>query len=99
MAEYAQRRRYYAVAGPGLALLPPVGMGQIDALGGAVGKLADQIVEALLPSIKPLAVEAMVAAKPTIREIVKEDVLPWVIVGMVGAAAASALIGAWMARR
>jgi hypothetical protein len=78
------------------------GMGQ-DALTFAVQGVADKIVAALLPRLKPIVKAAAEAAEPTIRTVIREEVMPKVAayggIGLLGVAALAAVIGAAMARR
>lgn len=63
-----------------------------------VGPVADRIYAALLPRMKDVVAEASVAAQPTISRVVREDVMPWAVGGILAVGALAALIGAAMAR-
>jgi hypothetical protein len=83
-------------------VLQPAGMGQ-SALEATVSNIADRIVDAVLPRLTPIVQQAAEAAEPTIRTVVKEEVVPQMaiyglggiaLVGLIGAA-----VGSWFASR
>jgi len=69
----------------------------------AVSGVSDKIVAALLPKLTPIVQNAAMAAEPTIRTVVREEVVPqlgtWLVVGLAAVAAVSAGIGVAMAKR
>lgn len=74
----------------------PMTMGQDDVF---VNAIADKIVDVLTPTVKDLTVKAMEASEPTIRKVVKEDVIPWMMVAVVAGILGGALVGSYMATR
>jgi len=63
----------------------------------------DAVTALIVPQLKKIVSESMTAADPTIRSILREEVLPKfglaVVLGMVGGAIAAAAIGSWFATR
>lgn len=79
------------------------GLGQADPFAAVVTPVADRIFNALLPRMKEVVAKASEAAEPTIRKVIKEEVLPKfglaVVLGLVGGAVAAAAIGSYFATR
>lgn len=69
----------------------------------AIGATTDKIVAALLPKLTPIVADAAKAAEPTIRTVVREEVIPqagtWLIVGLGVAAIIGGVVGVTMSRR
>lgn len=74
---------------------------EIPDLSEVVSNITQQIVNAALPTLKEAVAASAEAAEPTIRRVVNEDVMPKVtlgiVVGMIGVAGVSALIGSLFA--
>lgn len=68
-----------------------------------VGQLVDPIITAMTPRLKQLSLEAAEAAKPAIREVLREEVVPKVslalILGLAAVGALAAAIGSHFATR
>lgn len=68
-----------------------------------VGALTKKVLDGMVPELKATVLKASEAAEPTIRKVVREDVVPavgaYVIAGMAAVAVVSSLIGGAMARR
>lgn len=75
-------------------------LGQTD-LTQIVQNVVNQVIEAAMPALKDAVANAAQAAEPTIQKVVDESVMPKVVlgivVGMVGVAGVSALIGSLFA--
>lgn len=71
-----------------------LGQGELALLSKTI---TDEIVKGLLPALKPIVAKAAEAAEPTISSVIKRDVVPWVVVGLIGVGAVAAAIGSWMA--
>lgn len=69
----------------------------------AIGATTDRIVAALLPKLTPIVAESAKAAEPTIRTVVREEVIPqagtWLVVGLGVAAVIGGVVGVVMSRR
>jgi hypothetical protein len=74
---------------------------EIQDLSEVISNITKQIVDAALPTLKEAVAASAEAAEPTIRRVVNEDVMPKVtlgiVVGMIGVAGVSALIGSLFA--
>lgn len=70
-----------------------------DAFEDAAGVIAQRILDRIMPSIQAAAANLAESAQPTISRVVKQDVMPWVIGGLVVGAVSAALIGAIVAGR
>jgi len=75
-----------------------VGMGA-DPLETMVTNVANKVLDGIMPKVKGIVEEASAAAQPTISRVVREDVMPWVVVGLLGVGVAAAVIGSAMCRR
>lgn len=77
-----------------------LGQGDLTAI---VQNVVNQVVEAALPALKEAVAASAQAAEPVIQKIVDESIMPKVtlgiVVGMVGVAGISALIGSFFATR
>jgi len=75
----------------------------VDPLEAIVGRAADRIFNALLPKMKEIVAQASQAAEPTIRTVIREEVLPKfglaAVLGLAAMGAISAAIGSWFATR
>ena len=60
---------------------------------------AEAVLERLMPKIQEAAAKVAEAAQPTISRVIREDVAPWTIAGLVLGAAVAAAIGAYVATR
>jgi hypothetical protein len=49
--------------------------------------------------MKTIVAQASESAKPVISEVIRKDVMPWAVAGIIVMGAAAAAIGAAMARR
>jgi hypothetical protein len=69
----------------------------------AIAGTTDRIVAALLPKLMPIVKQAAEAAEPTIRTVVREEVIPqagvWAVAGLAAAAAVGAIVGYLVSRR
>jgi hypothetical protein len=69
----------------------------------AIAGTTDRIVAALLPKLVPIVEKAAQAAEPTIRTVVREEVIPqagtWLVVGLGVAAVIGGVVGVMMSRR
>lgn len=78
------------------------GMGD-DSIEVMARAIADKIVNAMLPSLTPIVQKASEAAEPTIRTVIREEVMPKVgmysVVGLAAVAAVAALIGIAVSRK
>jgi hypothetical protein len=68
-----------------------------------VTPLVAKVTDALMPKMKEIVAEASMAAEPTIRTVIREDVMPkvgmYAVLGLAAAAAVGAFVGALVARR
>lgn len=70
-----------------------------DATDAVVGALTDQIITAMMPKLKTAMATAAESATPMAKQIIQEDVVPMVLVGLGVGAALAAAIGSWFATR
>ncbi len=79
------------------------GLAQTDPIAAALGPVTDQITAALLPKMKEIVAKASEAAEPTIRTVIREDVMPTlgliVVLGLAAGAVAASAIGSYFATR
>ncbi len=79
------------------------GLGQGDPFAAVVQPVADRIFNALLPRMKDIVARASEAAEPTIRKVIKEEVVPAIglitILGLVAGAVAASAIGSYFATK
>lgn len=79
-----------------------VKLGQYEYLEPVVKAVVDKVFEASLPKLSEIVAQSAVAAEPTIRVVVREEVMPkltlGLVAGMIGVAGVSALIGSLLAR-
>lgn len=77
-------------------------MAQYEYIEPVVKAVVDKVFEASLPKLTEIVAQSAVAAEPTIRTVVREEVMPKatlaIVAGMIGVAGVSALIGSLLAR-